>query len=77
MDKPEGFEQVQLGKKLYDKAYVDYENLKVYLDDGRILPINNMLNAKGERSKNPEDIIIVQAGEGDCWVNLRILSDKA
>lgn len=71
--KPEDFEQVKIGKKLYDKAYIYYDELKVELDDGRILPITNMLNDKGNRTIIPEDVRIIQAGEGDCWVNLRIL----
>ena len=73
MDKPEGFEQVKIGTKTYDKAYIDYEKLTVELEDGRILPINNMLNDKGLQTTISDEVRIVQAGEGDCWVNLRVL----
>ena len=57
----------------YEKATVYFETREVHLEDGKILPITNMLDKKGSQTEDWAEACIIQAGEGDCWVNLRLL----
>lgn len=57
----------------YEHCEIYFDNKEVHLKDGTILPINNMLTKKGHQTNSWEDALYIQAGEGDCWVNLRLL----
>lgn len=57
----------------FEKALIYFDDREVHLEDGKILPIFSMLTKKGLQTENWEEVIIIQAGEGDVWVNLRLL----
>jgi hypothetical protein len=57
----------------YEHCTIYFDEKEVHLKDGTIVPINNMLTKKGEQTDDWEQVLYIQAGAGDCWVNLRLL----
>lgn len=57
----------------YEHCEIYFDSKEVHLKDGTILPINNMLTKKGQQTDSWKDALYIQAGEDDCWVNLRLL----
>lgn len=57
----------------YEHCQIYFDAKEVHLKDGTIVPINNMLTKKGEKTDDWQQVLYIQAGAGDCWVNLRLL----
>lgn len=61
-----------IARSNFEKAWIDFENKQVHLEDGKVLPIVKMWGSRG-LTDNPDDVVMVSAGLGDTWVNLRLL----
>lgn len=44
----------------------------VFLEDGRALPITNLLDAIGEETTDPEEAVSFVCGSGRLWLSDRI-----
>ena len=57
----------------FEKATIYFDDKVVHLEDGKVLPIFSMLTKQGLQTEDWQEAVIIQAGEGNVWVNLRLL----
>lgn len=57
----------------FEKALIYFDEKEVHLEDGKILPIISMLTKAGNKTEDWQEVLIIQAGKDDVWVNLRLL----